>query len=274
MSLRGDLVLSSEKIAVDRLNLEFNRQPLTGRFAYFLPSGNCPARVDAELKAAQFDFDSALDFSKALLAGSALDRPREISLKADIARATFAGIEAGDTHALIKVDGDGLVIDRLSIGDFAGGSFAASGRIETGGHAPRGAVSVDFEAKQTAALAAVAAKLSTEKARPAIGLVERFGRGKLHAKLEMNGDDKSPVTDAQLALNGSLDDLRIDARARASGDWNRLSTANVRIEAALDAARSAQLLKFMNSRPTGRCWKRSGTAENSTGGTGQRRYDV
>ena len=45
MSLRGDLVLSSEKIAVDRLNLEFNRQPLTGRFAYFLPSGNCPARV-------------------------------------------------------------------------------------------------------------------------------------------------------------------------------------------------------------------------------------
>src|SRR4029077_1280493 len=89
-------------------------------------------------------------------------------------------------------------------------------------------------------------KLSTERARPAIGLVERFGRGKLHAKLEMNGDDKSPVTDAQLALNGSLDDLRIDARARASGDWNRLSTANVRIEAAMDATRSAQLLKFMN----------------------------
>ena len=62
MSLRGDLVLSSEKIAVDHLNLEFNRQPLTGRFAYFLPSGNCPARVDAELKAAQFDFDFSSRF--------------------------------------------------------------------------------------------------------------------------------------------------------------------------------------------------------------------
>jgi len=49
MSLRGDLVLSSEKIAVDRLSLEFNRQPLTGRFAYFLPSGNRPARVNADL---------------------------------------------------------------------------------------------------------------------------------------------------------------------------------------------------------------------------------
>jgi large subunit ribosomal protein L24 len=228
------------------LSLEFNRQPLTGRFAYFLPSGNRSARVDAELTANQFDFDSALEFSKALLAGSVLDRPREISLKADIGRATFAGIEANDAHALIKVDGDGLLIDRLSIGDFAGGSFAASGRIETGGHAPRGTVSVDFEAKQTAAIAAIATKLSTERSRPVLGLLERFGRGKLRAKLDMKGDDKSPVTDAQLALNGDLDDLRIDARVRASGDWARPSTANIRVDAALDAARSAQLLKFMN----------------------------
>jgi len=62
----------------------------------------------------------------------------------------------------------------------------------------------------------------------------------------MNGDDKSPVTDAQLAVNGDLDDLRIDARVRASGDWARPSTANIRVDVALDAARSAQLLKFMN----------------------------
>jgi hypothetical protein len=246
MGLRGDLVLSSEKIAVDRLNLEFNRQPLTGRFAYFLPSGNRPARVDAELKATQFDVDSALDFSKALLAGSVLDRPKEISLKADIGRATFAGIEVSDAHALIKVDGDGLLIDRLSIGDFAGGNFAASGRIETGGHAPRGTVSVDFDAKQTAYLTAIAAKLAPERARPVVGVLERLGRGKLHAKFDMTGDDKSPMTDAQLALNGDLDDLRIDARARASGDWTRLSTANVRIDATVDAARGAQLLKFIN----------------------------
>jgi len=247
MSLRGDLVLSSEKIAIDRLNLEFNRQPLTGRFAYFLPSGNRPARIDAELKANQFDLDSAFDFGKALLAGSALDRPREINLKANIGRATFAGIEASDAHALMKVDGDGLLIDRFSIGDFAGGNFSASGRIETGGHAPRGTVSVDFEAKQTASLAAIAAKFSAEKTRPVIGLLERVGRGKLRAKLEMSGDDKSsPATDAQLAVNGAFDDLRIDVRARASGDWTKLSTANIRIDTVMDSSRGEQLLKFMN----------------------------
>ena len=64
MSLRGDLALSLEKIAVDRLSLEFNRQPLTGRFAYFLPSGNRPARVDAELTANQFDFIQHLNSAR------------------------------------------------------------------------------------------------------------------------------------------------------------------------------------------------------------------
>jgi uncharacterized protein involved in outer membrane biogenesis len=246
MSLRGDLSLSSEKIGVDRLRLEFNRQPLNGRFAYFLPSGNRSARLDAELKAAQFDFDAALDFGKALLAGSVLERPRAISLEADIGRATFAGIEAADAHARVKVDGDGLQIDRLSVGDFAGGNFAASGRIETGGHAPRGTLLLDFEAKQTAGLAGMAAKLAPEGTRPIVGLLERFGHGKLHAKLDVTGDDKSPVTDAQLVLTGDLDDLRIDARARARGEWTRPSTANIRVDAAMDAARGAQLVNLIN----------------------------
>src|SRR5262249_41378793 len=107
-------------------------------------------------------------------------------------------------------------------------------------------MSVDFETKQTGSLAAIAAKLSTERARPVIGLLERVGRGKLRAKLEMSGDGKSPVTDAQLALNGDIDDLRIDVRARANGDWAKPSTANVRMDAVVDASRGDQLVKFMN----------------------------
>ena len=246
MSLRGDLALSPEKIAIDRLNLEFNRKPLNGRFAYFLASANRPAKLDAELKAAQFDVDAALDFGKTLLAGSVLDLPREISLEADIGRATFAGIEVADARALIKMDGDGLQIDRLAVGDFAGGNIAASGRIETGGHAARGTVLLDFEAKQSAALAAIATKLGQERARPLVGLLDRFGRGKLHARLDMTGDDKSPVTDAQLALNGNLDDLRIDARVRARGEWTKPTAANIRIDATVDAGRGEQLVRLMN----------------------------
>ncbi len=159
LSLRGDVTLASDKIAVERLKAEFDRKPVTGRLAYFFPSGKRPAKLDAELKAPQFDIDAALGFGKALLAGSAVERPREMTLAADIGRATFAGIEARDARARIKVDANGLQLDRLSVGDFAGGSFTASGRVETGGHAPRGTLSLDFEAKHAAAIADLAGNL-------------------------------------------------------------------------------------------------------------------
>ena len=245
MSLRGDVTFAAEKVAVERLKLEFNRKPLTGRIAYFFRSGNRPARLDAELSAQQFDFDSALDFGKALLGGSTLERPREISLVADVGRATFGGIEANDLRARVKADANGLQLDRLSIGDFAGGSFVASGRIETGGQAPRGTLSLDLETKQAAAIAATAGKFAPKALGPIVSLLERVGHAKLHSTVDMTGDEKS-ATVAQLTIAGDLDDLRIDARARARGDWTKLSAAEVRADATIDTARSMALLKLLN----------------------------
>ena len=245
MSLRGDVTLAADKIVVNSLKLEFDRKPVTGRFAYFYRSGNRPARLDTELNAPQFDFDAALDFGKALLAGSALDRPREISLVTDIGHATFAGSEASDLSARIKFDANGLQLDRLSIGDFAGGSFAASGRVQTNGQAPRGMLSFDLEVKQTAAIATAAEKFSPKAVGPLVSVLERVGRAKLHATLDMTGDDKS-ATVTQLAMVGDLDELRIDARARARGDWTKLSASEVRVDATINTPRSAPLLKLMN----------------------------
>ena len=244
MSLHGHVMLTSDKIAVEGLKADFDRKPVTGRFAYFFPSGQRPARLDAELKAPQFDIDAALDFGRALLAGSALERPREIDLAADIGRATFAGIEARDTRARIRVDANGLQLDRLSIGDFAGGSFAASGRVETGGHSPRGTLSLDVEGKQSA-ITAIIGKFTPKTFSPVVGLLDRVGQVKLHGTLDVAGDDGSPLTTAQLALTGDLDDLRIDARARLRGDWNKPSATDVRIDGTFNAPQGTALIKLM-----------------------------
>ena len=245
MSLRGDVMLTSDKIAVEGLKADFDRKPITGRLTYFFPSAQRPARLDAELKAPQFDIDSALDFGRALLAGSALERPREIDLAADIGRATLAGIEVRDARARIRVDANGLQIDRLSVGDFAGGSFAASGRVETGGHSPRGTLSLDVEGKQSA-ITAMIGKFAPKTFNPAVDLLDRVGRVKLHGTLDVAGDDRSPVTTAQLALAGDLDDLRIDARARIQGDWNKPSATDVRIDGTFNAPQAAALVRLMS----------------------------
>jgi uncharacterized protein involved in outer membrane biogenesis len=246
MSLRGDVTLASDRIAVESLKAEIDRRPLTGRLAYSFRSGTRPARLDAEIKAPQFDIDAAVAFGKALLAGSAMERPDEISLAADIERATFAGIEARDARVRLKVDASGLQLDRLSIGDFAGSRFAASGRVETNGHAPRGTLSLDLETKQTAAILATAGKFAPKSAERVMRLLDRVGRAKLHATLDATGDDKSPVSAAQLAVTGELDDLHIDARVNVNGDWSKQSVANVRLDGTVDAPQGRALIKFMN----------------------------
>ena len=246
MSLRGDVTLASDRIAVEGLRAEIDRRPLTGRLAYLFRSGTRPARLDAEIKAPQFDIDAAVAFGKALLAGSAMERPGEISLAADIERATFAGIEARDARVRLRVDASGLQLDRLSIGDFAGSRFAASGRVETNGHAPRGTLSLDLETKQTAAILATAGKFAPKSAERVMRLFDSVGRAKLHATLDATGDDKSPVSAAQLAVTGDLDDLRVDARVNVNGDWSKQSVANVRLDGTVDAPQGRALIKFMN----------------------------
>src|SRR6185437_1159587 len=215
MSLRGDVTLASDRIAVEGLKAEIDRRPLTGRLAYLFRSGTRPARLDAEIKAPQFDIDAAVAFGKALLAGSAMERPGEISLSADIERATFAGIEARDARVRLKVDASGLQLDRLSIGDFAGSRFTASGRVETNGHAPRGTLSLDLETKQTAAILATAGQFAPKSAE-------------------------------QFAVTGDLDDLHVDARVNVKGDWSKQSVANVRLDGTVDAPQGRALIKFMN----------------------------
>jgi uncharacterized protein involved in outer membrane biogenesis len=246
MSLRGDVTLASDRIAVEGLKADFDRQPVTGRLVYLFRSGARPPRLDAEIKAPQFDIDAAVSFGKALLAGSAMERPSEMRLTADIGRATLSGFEAREARMRLNVDAGGLQLDRLSVADFAGTSFAASGRVETNGHAPRGTLSLDVETKQTAAILATAGKFAPKGAEQVIRLLDRVGRAKLHATLDATGDDKSAVSTAQLAVTGDLDDLRVDVRGDVSGDWSKRSVANVRVDGTVDAPDGSALIRFVN----------------------------
>jgi len=245
LSLRGDVTLAGDKIAIDNLKVEFDRKLVAGRFAYLFPSGKQPAKLDAKLEASQLDADAAFGFGRALLAGTALERPREMTIAADIERITIAGLEARDAHARVKIDDAGLQVDRLSVADFGAGSFAASGRIEMNKKAPHGSLSLDLEATKVPAIVAVAEKLVPNSTDIVKDLVDRVGHAKLHATLEIAGENRS-TTVAQLALAGDLDELHIDTRVRVRGDWEKLSAADVRAEGTLDAPAGAKLTNLLS----------------------------
>ena len=263
LSLRGDVTLAKDKIAVEGLKAEFDRKPITGRLAYSFASGGRSAALDIKFKAPQFDINEALKFGRALFAGSALEQPREVSVDADFDRATFEEIEMRDAHARFKINGGGLQLDRLSVSDLAGGNLAANGRVETGGHPPRGSFSLDFETKQTAAIVALLEKFAPSNVRQAGSLLGRIGHAKLHATLDIAGDDKTSDTIGRFAATGDLDDLRVDTHARVRGDWNKRAISDVAIDGTVDTQEGSSLLKLIESRTVRGAWQRSSTAERA-----------
>jgi large subunit ribosomal protein L24 len=245
LNLHGDVTLASDRITIDGLKAEFDRRPVTGRLGYTFAAANRPAKLDAELKAPQLDIDAVLGFGRALFAGSTLERPRDMTLAIEIGRVSFSGIDAGNARVHMHVDPDGLQVDRLAVGDIGGGSFRAAGRIETKENVPRGSLIVDLETTKAAAIATIAEKFVPDRVAPVVKIFERAARAKLHATFDIAGDDKTSVTGVQVAVTGTLDELRLDARARVNGDWKSRTVSAVDMNATIDA-RAASLVKFAN----------------------------
>ena len=83
-----------------------------------------------------------------------------MTIAADIGRATIAGIVARNASARLKVDADGLQIDRLSVADLGGAAFSASGRIVTAAPSPQGSMRVDLDAPDMTPVMALLARFA------------------------------------------------------------------------------------------------------------------
>ena len=245
LNLRGEVTLGSDKLAIESLKAEFDRKTIAGRFVYTFAAKDRTAKLDAALTTPELDVDAALGFGKAMLAGSKFERPRDMSIALDIGRATGAGIEARDASARVMVNAGGLRIERLSVADLGGGAFSASGRIDTSGPAPRGALALDFEVRQTAAIAALVAKFAPASVAPFSGLLERATHANLHAALDVAGEKDKGVTVAKLAITGDVDAMRLDIQTRMSGDWANPWAADVRLDGTVEAPDGSTLVKLL-----------------------------
>ena len=211
MTLRGDVTLGSDKIAVERLQAAFDRKTVTGRLAYAFASGNRAAKLDAALNAPELDIDAALGFGNALIAGSKIERPHDMTIAADIGRATIAGFVARDASARLKVDGNGVQIDRLAVADLGGAAFSASGRIVTT-PSPQGSMRVDLDAPDMTPVMALLAEFAPKTAQALQSGAAVMAPAKLHAQFTLDG--AAPATIAKLAIDGSLGKVRVALAAR------------------------------------------------------------
>ncbi|HSP50480.1 MAG TPA: AsmA family protein [Pseudolabrys sp.] len=231
LTLRGDMTLGSDKIAVERLQAAFDRKTVTGRFAYAFSSGTRAAKLDATLNAPELDIDVALGFANALIAGSEIERPHDMTIAADIGRATIAGFVARDASARVKVDGTGVQIDRLAVADLGGAAFSASGRIVTT-PSPQGSMRVDLDAPDMTPVMALLARFAPETAQALASGTPVMAPAKLHAQFIIDG--AAPATIAKLSIDGSLGMVRVALTAQANSDPIALSAGDLRLDGRLE----------------------------------------
>ena len=134
-----------------------------GRFAYSWASSDRPARLDAALTAPEIDIDRVHALAKAILGDTEFDRPREGALSLKIDRASIAGVEAKQRrHRACGSMPTALDIERLTIADFGGATLAVKGRIDTKSQSPRGAVTLDLDARSLDGIVALIDKFAPQ----------------------------------------------------------------------------------------------------------------
>ena len=255
LRLTGDVALGSDAVAIDELKAELERMTVLGRFAYAWASEDRPARLHAALTAPEIDVDRLQSIAQAMLGDTEFDWPREgtLSLKAD--RATFSGIDARQVDVNARIDANGIGVERLTIADFGGATLAVKGRIDTQTRSPRGALTLELDARALDGVAVLVEKFSPRAASELRRSVERFAPLSLRASLSVDSGASNAAGATALAkfkLDGRAGIFRIalNGDADAAGNaftpehFSALGAANVKLTTRLEADDARALIEL------------------------------
>ena len=236
----GKLTVAPERIAVDHVRAEVDRKTVAGSLDYAWGSDWKRPRLDAELSAAELDVDAALALIRTAFPAASFDFPAELTLALDVGRATMAGFEAKNAKAKLKLDESGLAIEQLAVGDFAGASLDASGRVDAPWSAPRGAVTLDIAGERLDGMLAVLDKAAPQAAEFIRSRAARLTPAKLRLTLALDRIEAShpaapQKSTAKIRLDGTAGPLRLVMSADASGNPLAWAAVDLRSEGRMQA---------------------------------------
>lgn len=246
----GDVTLNPSRLAIERLQTQIDRGTVQGDIAYTWPMDNKPARVDADLRVTELDLDALLGVGGMALSGLGLERPGEAKLAVEAERARFAGVDAKNLSARFTLDGNGLAIDRVSVGDFGDMSVVATGRLQTQ-TSPGGSITVYLDARDLNGLIALSDRYAPAFVEPLRRLASRQKTATLRAELSLAS--ASNATTGKIEVTGQLGAVRANVSAVASGkpeafsvtDLGALNGTDVRIDSRLETDESGALLALL-----------------------------
>ena len=238
--VRGDLTLGHDKVAIDRLQAEFDRKAFSGNLAYAFARPGEPSRFEAVVRADELDLDGILDAAGSV--GTLADlRPEELAFSLSLGRLRVGGVDADSADVRLSLGAGQLDIQRLAIADLAGLALDGMGRVDL--KEQRGTVSFNLAMRDPKGLSAMATR-----APPALAdLLQRAAQAAAPAKLAgtitlepgRGGDSR-----AILAVEGPLGAIQFKLKGALSGRWPDLRHGEIALDGSLETGDVNALLRL------------------------------
>lgn len=239
---RGDVTLGAEKVAVERMQAEFDRKKFDGDVVYSFATGTGPAQFTATLRADELDIDALMDTAGSLRALPDLAQPHDVSLALSLKRLRFHGLDADGANVQLSLKSGALSIERFSVGDLAGIAIDGKGGIDT--RAQRGSISFNLAMRDAKGLAALAGRAPAVLSEPLQRAAQAAVPGKLAGTIAVEPTGNAGNSRATISLEGPLGAVDLRLTAALAGQWSEPGQADLSLEGSLDAADVNALLRL------------------------------
>jgi hypothetical protein len=244
--MRGQVHVGSGQVGISDMTARMGESDLRGNIGWQLAASSGRRNLALDLVADRLDYDQLASLTE-LFAGQSVSNTGVLADDYQV-KLTTAALDVGDIR-LDKVAVDGslsngvLVAKTLSIGDVAGASISANGRVADLASAPNGQLSVSIDATDLTGSSAIVDRLL-----PGSGIARWFKTaapllGPAILDTVINARAADGITHANLVVNGTAGGTAIDMALGFKGTPAGWREGEVKVSAAIDNSDVGHLLR-------------------------------
>jgi len=250
MRLRGDVNVTSDRVAIDAIKAEIDGGAFEGRIAVTHDKAS-GASVDAELKAERLDLDAASAFGRALV-GPQPEWPEQARISLNIGHAISAGHELHPFVAKLGYGPNTISLDQLKVGDASGVMVEGTGAFDRLN--ATGKLALDSSAASLGQISGLIAPLAPSVASRLNSMALSPGPARLKLTLAIDKDaDHADRASARATLDLDAPQFKGSATMTAKPetaalrgiDLDRLQRGEIAFESNLSSEQGGSLLALL-----------------------------